>query len=122
MDRMQLQAVNNWAAIQRLRDTDPMLTERRIREVALIQGLDLPHTPGIRPEYGPHGVAFWRVYCLGCTHETGYVAMACARGLWSAPGQLVDAFSVLSGVDAALSRPEPEDEFDPSELLEPAIP
>jgi hypothetical protein len=122
---MQLQAVNSWAAIQHLRDTDPEMTERRIREIAKIQGLDLPHTPGIRPEYGPRGVAFWRVYCLGCTHDTGRVAMACALGRWSAPGQLVDAYSVLSEVDAALTGPQPEeipDEFDPSELLEPAIP
>lgn len=103
MDRQQLQSVNSWEQIQHLRDTDPDMTERRIREVALIQGLDLPHTPGIKPEHGPRGVTYWRVYCLGCTHKYGRVAMACELGRWSAPGQLVDAWSVLSSVDEALA-------------------
>lgn len=102
--------MNTWAAIQHLRETDPDMTDRRLREIAHIQGLDLPHTPGIQHVISVSGSSCWQVYCLGCTHQYGSMARTCRFGIWEAPGMLVDAEPMLTRLAAALDdRPEEAD-------------
>jgi len=97
-----------WAVVQQL--LTGQLPTGVARDVAMANGLDLPHQPGILRVPGRGDVESWAVHCIGCTFETAQIQPRCRMAYWHGPAVLVDALELRAALDdlAAELRARPE--------------